>query len=498
MKANIVDPMILGNVYIVSEVVPPGFSNPAISGDYGEKGSNYATVTADSSEFPVLTFTNSKVGGLTIRKELAVAYADWGVKNDTEFKAEIMDLDAPGSPALVFVRDTDGSADYYCVGNASSGGPYYYGGAACGAGSLVTSIPFAAANPVTLANMPLGKRYEVKEIDENGLHYTTTYAGNGLPLTDGAAVTVTNTYVHGTGNLTIRKALFGDYKDMGVGESTVFTATIADLHGTPDAGGGPNILRFKKQPEANGSYYCVGNEVDGFSGGYTGEYIIEIPFTAAKPTVLTNLWAGEYQVMESASDPAPAAVTYDEGPTLLPTDGNAVASIANTYTKPAVKPPADGDPATDPPKDDDKDTEDPDPDDPDGEEPPADPDDPDDPRDPDDPDGPRGTANITIYAPPGGSDPYIPPNPTVSGHAIEPGDDGIFIEFDEEGVPLGEWHWEEVIEEWIFEEYPPLGSLPITGAAGLAWSSVLLACLSAAFLLLIVRSKSAYTGKHMA
>jgi len=36
---------------------------------------------------------------------------------------------------------------------------------------------------------------------------------------------------------------------------------------------------------------------------------------------------------------------------------------------------------------------------------------------------------------------------------ISEGDD--WIEFDENGVPLGRWVWDEELEMWVFEELPP-------------------------------------------
>jgi hypothetical protein len=53
----------------------------------------------------------------------------------------------------------------------------------------------------------------------------------------------------------------------------------------------------------------------------------------------------------------------------------------------------------------------------------------------------------------------------VPGHTLRPGPaPGIYIELDENGVPLGEWHWDDDAQEWIFDEYPPpLANLPQTG-----------------------------------
>lgn len=68
-----------------------------------------------------------------------------------------------------------------------------------------------------------------------------------------------------------------------------------------------------------------------------------------------------------------------------------------------------------------------------------------------------------VYTP-GGSDPSEAPNPTVPGRTLVPSEEGGFIELSEDGVPLGEWTWDDGEEEWVFEEYPPpLAALPATG-----------------------------------
>jgi hypothetical protein len=55
----------------------------------------------------------------------------------------------------------------------------------------------------------------------------------------------------------------------------------------------------------------------------------------------------------------------------------------------------------------------------------------------------------------GGTDPNVPPIPANPGGNVVARDDGVYIELDADGVPLGEWHWDEEIEEWVFDEYPP-------------------------------------------
>ncbi|MDR0469041.1 MAG: hypothetical protein LBH09_03610 [Peptococcaceae bacterium] len=75
--------------------------------------------------------------------------------------------------------------------------------------------------------------------------------------------------------------------------------------------------------------------------------------------------------------------------------------------------------------------------------------------------GNGGTDNEDEEYTPGGRDQDIPPNPNVPGHGLIPDGDG-WLELDEDGVPLGRWDWDDEEEEWIFDEFPPLGRLPQT------------------------------------
>ena len=117
--------------------------------------------------------------------------------------------------------------------------------------------------------------------------------------------------------------------------------------------------------------------------------------------------------------------------------GNVV--ITNTYVSDPPPPPP-SDEGEDPPPPPDEDPPDP-PDDP----PP--PPDEDPPEPPDDPPPPPPPSRTTPPPPPD------TPNP-------EP-----VVVFDDDGTPLGEWKWDD--DEWIFEEYVPLGALP-TGDASTA------------------------------
>jgi len=65
---------------------------------------------------------------------------------------------------------------------------------------------------------------------------------------------------------------------------------------------------------------------------------------------------------------------------------------------------------------------------------------------------------------PGGKDPHSPPNPTQPENVLSPKQDGGYYEHDPDGNLIGEWRWDETIEEWVFEAAEPTGpSLPKTG-----------------------------------
>jgi hypothetical protein len=48
---------------------------------------------------------------------------------------------------------------------------------------------------------------------------------------------------------------------------------------------------------------------------------------------------------------------------------------------------------------------------------------------------------------------------------VQTGD--FYVEYDGDGIPLGEWHWDEDLEDWVLDEYPPLEApMPFTGGVG--------------------------------
>jgi hypothetical protein len=105
----------------------------------------------------------------------------------------------------------------------------------------------------------------------------------------------------------------------------------------------------------------------------------------------------------------------------------------------------------------------------------------------------------------GGTDPSVPPVPARPGDSLIPAPDAenAYIELGEDGVPLGEWHYDDDLGEWIFDEYPPpLGNLPQTGAASAgagsgsaAWPFFLCALLAAFGLIALTARKRRSDGR---
>ena len=83
----------------------------------------------------------------------------------------------------------------------------------------------------------------------------------------------------------------------------------------------------------------------------------------------------------------------------------------------------------------------------------------------DDTTNPDGSYEPQPYTP-GGTDPDVPPVTTKPGSTLVPTEDGGYIEMDENGIPLGEWYWDDAPEMWVFDEYPPLSAMPQTGTNG--------------------------------
>ncbi|MDR1590235.1 MAG: hypothetical protein LBS51_08625 [Oscillospiraceae bacterium] len=89
--------------------------------------------------------------------------------------------------------------------------------------------------------------------------------------------------------------------------------------------------------------------------------------------------------------------------------------------------------------------------------------------------------------------PDVPPAPANPGSSLVPelNDDGeeILLEIGEDGVPLGEWHYEPVEEVWIYEPYTPMAEVPPTGDGGAYIAAALFAVSAMAFMALVKAGK---------
>jgi hypothetical protein len=88
--------------------------------------------------------------------------------------------------------------------------------------------------------------------------------------------------------------------------------------------------------------------------------------------------------------------------------------------------------------------------------------------------------------------PRIPvETPTPPPGNIELQEDGSYIEFGDDGAPLGEWRWDEDLGQWIFDEYPPLGALETGDASGILPVALVAALAIAAIAVALPKKKRA-------
>ena len=193
----------------------------------------------------------------------------------------------------------------------------------------------------------------------------------------------------------------------------------------------------------------------------------------------TNGWTYTWNGLDSESEWTVDEVSVPTSYAKSVTTSGATTTITNTYTTPGpyyppsnpVTPTPSTTPSpspspsaspSPPPTDDADDLDD--------------PDEPFDPFPPDDPDEPGEPGDFNPFEPndpaeppytPGGTDPLIPPAPTVEGRELVQNGD-TWLELDDLGVPLGEWHWDDDEEMWIFDPFPPLGDMPQTGTSSAA------------------------------
>ncbi|MDR3278344.1 MAG: Cna B-type domain-containing protein, partial [Oscillospiraceae bacterium] len=87
--------------------------------------------------------------------------------------------------------------------------------------------------------------------------------------------------------------------------------------------------------------------------------------------------------------------------------------------------------------------------------------------------------------------PTPPPPPTTTPTPPPPGvtPDPVIV-VDDDGVPQGQWTWDDDAGEWIFDPYIPLGDLPATGDSGAAlWIALAVAAVFGAAVVLTRKRK---------
>ena len=297
-------------------------------------------------------------GELIIRKELAGEWGDWGVDDDTVFRARLWDDDYKNY--LRFYLQPDGS--YLAGGNTGDE-----------SGDPVEFVSFSVNKPAKLTNLWSDIEYRVDEAVS--AHYTVEgpeydYRDNhgtiGKLAEDGLiSAKVTNNYEHAVGDLVISKKLAGYPDDHRVSASTVFYARVTDSDRLAEY---TTTLLFEKTGLS--SYYCVGNDTKLSKTGYTDKSTAEIlalledgtfteliAFDAGHPAVVQNLWETydgnplTYKVEEVLSDGgaiptgAPYTVSYvgngekdkNEGLAFEHSEGvassNIMVEITNTYER---------------------------------------------------------------------------------------------------------------------------------------------------------------------
>jgi len=297
IKVSAGQPVTITNLWTNIEYDVEEIDGPHYDPAYG--GNGVTVAQGPNGPIKVINTYDHGTGDLVIRKALAGFPEDWGVDETTVFSVRIKD--ATNNNYLLF---TGTGPNYTCIGNSGSGDS-----------STGSIIKISAGQPATITNLWANVRYEVEEI--SGANYAISYQGNGALFAAGAnsVVTVTNTYVHGTGDLVINKKLAGSYSDWGVDEATVFSVRIKDATNNKYllfTGDGPN-------------YTCTGNNGSGDSS--TGGII---KLSAGQPTTISNLWANvRYEVEEISG--AHYDISYQGNNVMFAQGQNSTVTVINTY-----------------------------------------------------------------------------------------------------------------------------------------------------------------------
>ena len=291
----------------IRRTFPPG--NPAAPFMWD---GNAIVTNMDAIAQVLLEEAPEKTGTVIVQKELAAAgpfeiYPDWGVDGNTVFT--VIMRDTVSGMYLMFSQPLVQPDENYNTYNFL---------AFVTEQENATRIRITENKPAMLNGVPVdafeapgtSARYIVTELympvtDLINTTYSFDDIGHfGVEDEETTTVTVINTYSHGIGTLTIAKMLDGFYSDWGINLDTVFYMRVWDV----SAG---NWLLFKEAPEADGTFWCVGNHWWGLTEPYDGPVMLEIPVTARTPVVLSNLWSwGAYEVVEVRRRTGDGSVSY--------------------------------------------------------------------------------------------------------------------------------------------------------------------------------------------
>ena len=139
---------------------------------------------------------------------------------------------------------------------------------------------------------------------------------------DLGVVTITNTRL--AGDLTITKALAGDFQAAGVDDTTEFSIIIRETLKDSNGKNYYNYLLFEDGSTPN-TYTCVGN-----NGANDQSTAGVITLTAANPVTITNLWSKvPYKIYEINGNGH--QITYSSSSVTITADQESQFKITNTY-----------------------------------------------------------------------------------------------------------------------------------------------------------------------
>ncbi|MCL2024722.1 MAG: hypothetical protein FWG78_02960 [Coriobacteriia bacterium] len=306
--------------YQVSELLDP-------SGTYTASVENGGAIHIEDESAIGVTVINTfdssiLTGSLTINKQLAGDWANWGVLNSTMFETQVVNVDTGNDLAFILEEETAGSTTYTYVGEFTSGGVLVDAEGNPIEVSTLPDVPLdyvliSVMAPATIDGLPQGN-YQIVEVDQTATHgtYTATYtvggtAGDGTfavtPPIGALAVnaTVTNTFDTWVpdpvfGDLTVSKVLQGYPADWSVTAATEFMVRVWDVTNN-------RVLLFAPVPQPDGSFMCVGNDApEGgdpviTEDGYAGPVTSQLPVSVDVPLALSNIPAEsnlEYAIEE--------------------------------------------------------------------------------------------------------------------------------------------------------------------------------------------------------